>query len=457
MHLRTFRRPWDLGTWIYNLGLLLASPALLLWLAWRLLVRGKGREGLKERLGFLPKSVLDAARGEDPVVWFHAVSVGEVAAAESILHEFSLREPHAAVVLSTTTPTGRQMATRRIEVQGIFYFPFDLVPIPERVLDALRPDMLVLVEGELWPNLLAAARRRDIPVAVVNARFSDRAYRRARLVRPLYRWVLQSVRLVCAQSEQDAERYRALGAEPSRVHVMGNTKFDERFPEVSGAEAAHLKLEFGFPPEAPVLVAGSTHQGEDEIILEAFSHLRAVHPDLELVIAPRHPERADSIHEAVEHYGFAVYRRSHAQAGQPQPAPTGPQARVAILDTIGELARVYGMATVVFVGGSLVPKGGHNILQPLAQGKPVLTGPYMHNFRDVFDLAIQAQAVRVVNNATELAEAVETLLRSPDELAAWRERGLQMIAEQRGASMRIAEALVELLHSRGRVVSAQSQ
>lgn len=452
MHPRTFRRPWDLGTWLYNLGLLLLSPALLVWLVWRILVRGKGREGLKERLGFLPKPLLDVARGEDPVVWFHAVSVGEVAAAESILHEFSLREPHAALLLSTTTPTGRQMAMQRVEAQGIFYFPFDLVPVPERVLNALRPAMLVLVEGELWPNLLAAAERRDIPVAVVNARFSDRAFARAKLVRPLYRWILSSVDLICAQSERDAERYRALGADPSRVHVTGNTKFDERFPEVSPAEAAHLKLEFGFPPEAPVLVAGSTHQGEDEVVLEAFSHLRASHPDLELVIAPRHPERADAVHEAVEHYGFAVYRRSHAQAGQPQPEPTGPQARVAILDTIGELARVYGMATVVFVGGSLVPKGGHNILQPLAQGKPVLTGPYMHNFRDVFDLALQAQAVRVVNNAAELAAAVEALVRSPDEVAAWRERGLQMIAAQRGASARIADALVELLHGRGHAV-----
>ncbi|MCX7599842.1 MAG: 3-deoxy-D-manno-octulosonic acid transferase [Armatimonadetes bacterium] len=455
MHPRKFRRPWDLGTWLYNLALLLVSPALLLWLAWRLLIRHKGREGLKERLGFLPKSVIEVARGEDPVVWFHAVSVGEVAAAASILHEFSLREPHAAVVLSTTTSTGRQMAARCTEVQGMFYFPFDLVPIPERVLETLRPAMLVLVEGELWPNLLAAARRREISVAVVNARFSDRAFARARLVRPLYRWVLRSVDLICAQSEQDAERYRTLGADPTRVHVTGNTKFDERFPEVSPAEAAHLKLEFGFPPEAPLLVAGSTHPGEDEVILEAFSHLRAGHPDLELVLAPRHPERADSIHESVEHYGFAVYRRSHAQAGQPQPEPAGPQARVAILDTIGELARVYAMATVVFVGGSLVPKGGHNILQPLAQGKPVLTGPYMHNFRDVFDLALRAKAVWVVKDAAELADAVEVLLRSPDELAAWRERGLQMIAEQRGASARIADALVELLHSHGRVGSAQ--
>ena len=449
MRPRIFRRPWDLGTWLYNLGLLVLSPVLVLWLAWRIVVRGKGREGLKERLGFLPKPVLDVARGEDPVVWFHAVSVGEVAAAESILHEFSLREPHAAVVLSTTTPTGRQMAERRrLETHGIFYFPFDLVPIPERVLNALRPAMLVLVEGELWPNLLAAARRREIPVAVVNARFSDRAFARAKLIRPLYRWVLRSVDLVCAQSEQDAERYRALGATADRVQVMGNTKFDERFPEVSSAEAAHLKLEFGFPPEAPVLVAGSTHQGEDEVILEAFSRLRASHPDLELVIAPRHPERADHVHETVEHYGFAVYRRSHAQAGQPQPEPAGPQARVAILDTIGELARVYAMATVVFVGGSLVPKGGHNILQPLAQGKPVLTGPYMHNFRDVFELALRANVVRVVKNSEQLTAAAEALLDSPEEQAAWRERGLRMIAEQRGASARIAEALVTLLHRR---------
>jgi 3-deoxy-D-manno-octulosonic-acid transferase len=449
MRPRRFPRPWDAGTWAYNVALLLLSPAILLWVAWRVLVRGKAREGLAERLGFLPEAITDVARGEDPVVWLHAVSVGEVGAVETVIHELSVREPHAALLLSTTTTTGRQMAERRKpEVQGLFYFPFDLVPVPERVLNALRPAMLVLVEGELWPNLLAAARRRDVAIAVVNARFSDTAFLRARSLRVLYRWVLSKVDLVCAQSQQDADRFLDLGAPGDRVVVLGNTKFDERFSAVSEAEAAHMALEFGFEPEAPVLVAGSTHQGEDEVILDAFSRLRADHEGLELVIAPRHPERGDAIHEMVVHHGFQVYRRSHAQAGQPQPEPAGPQARVAILDTIGELARVYAMATVVFVGGSLVRAGGHNILQPLAQGKPVLTGPHMHNFRDVFDLALRADAVRVVHDAPELTAAVQGLLASPEEVAACRDRGLRMLADQSGASARITDALIGLLHRR---------
>ncbi len=314
------------------------------------------------------------------------------------------------------------------------------------MLDQINPAMIVLLEGELWPNVLAAAKRRYIGTCVINARFSDRAFRQAHLARPFYRWLLGKVDQVCAQSQVDAERYISLGAPADRVKVTGNTKFDERFPEVSEAEAQFMRTEFGFAPDAPVLVAGSTHPGEEEQVLDAFAHLRADHPGTELVLAPRHPERGDQVHELVERFGFQVYRRSFAQAGQGQPTPTGPQARVVVLDTIGELARVYALASVVFVGGSLVRIGGHNILQPLAQGKPVLVGPHMVNFRDVLEIARQAQAIQIVRSAGELRRAAEELLLSPEVAADRRERGLKMIAEQRGASERIAEALVELLH-----------
>lgn len=443
----TRRRPWDAATIIYNVLLAVFSPLLLLWLAWRMLVRGKSRAGLRQRLGNIPEQVRQVANSPDPVVWFQAVSVGEVAALEPILEQFRLQEPLAHAVLSTTTPTGMEMAGKRhLDVEATFFFPFDVLPVVERVLDAVHPQMLVMVESELWPNLLAAAKRRGVKTAVVNGRVGDAAFRRAARVRPLFRWVLSNVDLVCAQSDVDAERFIALGADPERVRVLGNSKFDERFPTVSEAEAARLRQEFGFGPDDPVLVAGSTHPGEDQLVLQAFSQARSQHPRLQLIIAPRHPERGDDLHELVHSFGYIVYRRSHALNGHEQPAPVGPQARVVILDTIGELARVYAVATVVFVGGSLVNIGGHNILQPIAQGKPVLTGPYMHNFRGILHIAEQAGAVEVVSDADALAAAVVRLLDCPEEVAARRERGMKMLQEQRGASARMAQALVELLH-----------
>lgn len=436
----------DPGTWLYNLLLGLLSPVLLVWLAWRVLVSGKSRPGLGERMGILPASVARLKNSEDPVVWFQAVSVGEVAALQPILDAFRIKEPFARVVLSTTTPTGRQMAEKQaLDMEALFYFPFDLLPVVERVFDALAPALLVMVESEMWPNVIAAAASRGTRTCIVNARFGDAAFRRAKLVRPVYRWMLSKIDLICAQSHTDAERFVALGAKPEHVCVLGNSKFDERFPEVSEAEAAKMRQEFGFGDEDPVLVAGSTHPGEDEILLEAFCRLLPRFGTLRLVLAPRHPERSDQIHELVEKFGFQVYRRSHAKAGQPQPEPVGPQARVVILDTIGELARVYALATVVFVGGSLVRKGGHNILQPIAQGKPVLTGPHMHNFRGIMTIAQEAGVVEVVHNSRELSEAIGRLLRSSEELASWHERGLAMLAEQRGASERMASALSKLL------------
>jgi len=442
---KTQHKP-DLGIWAYNLAILLLSPLALLWVLWRLVIRGKSRAGLAERLGFLPDTVAAPGTSGDPVVWFHAVSVGEVAALQPILDAFRVREPLAQPVLSTTTPTGRQMAQKQeLDVEALFYFPFDLLPCVHRTLDAVKPSMLALVEGEIWPNLLAVAVRRGVKTCVINGRISDEAFARARLLRPLYRWMLRKVDLLCVQSKTDQDRFVALGALPERVRVLGNSKFDERFPAVSDAEAAQMRQEFGFGDDDPVLVAGSTHPGEEEVVLAAFSGLCSDFGALQLVLAPRHPERGDQLHELVEKFGFQVYRRSHARNGHPQPEPIGPQARVVILDTIGELARVYAIASVVFVGGSLVKTGGHNVLQPIAQGKAVVTGPHTHNFRGIMAIAREAGAVEVVRNGEELTNVTGRLLRSPQELAARRERGLAMLEEQRGASERTAQALADLL------------
>ncbi len=441
---------FDWRKMLYNLLLVLVLPLVALYLLWRLAVLGKSWEGLGERFGILPDPIKALKDSEGPIVWVHAVSVGEVAAAEPIVRELRLAEPAAQIVLSTTTPTGRKMATQlNLDLEGLIYFPFDLPGVSEHALTAISPDLIVLMEAELWPNLLAAAHAMSIPVAVINGRISDAAYPKNRLFRPLFAWVLSNVELLCAQSEKDAQRFVTLGASPQRVIVSGNTKFDEDFPYVPPEEEAKWRQDFGFPQESPVLLAGSTHPGEDEQILDAFDQLHAQHPDLELVIAPRHPQRGDDIEKLVSEHGYATYRRSRVlaeiEAGKKLDLSRGAQVRVVILDTIGELSRVFSVATVVFMGGSLVPRGGHNILQPLAQGKPVIFGPYTHNFRDISALALREDAAIQAANATELMGAVDRLLSSEAEHELYQAKGQTLLHKYAGASRRAVTELARLL------------
>lgn len=346
---------------LYNLALVLLLPLLGLYLLYRLLAPRKRLTGLGERLG----NIQAATRGledSDPVVWVHAVSAGEMAAVAPVIREIRVREPLVRIALSTVTETGREMVGKLgLDPDALFFFPFDLPGIVDRVLSSVRPDVLVVVETELWPNLLHAARRRGIRVIVVNGRVSDRSYPRARALRPLYAWMLGNLDRVCAQSQEDADRFVALGADPARVTVTGNSKFDEQFPAVNEADVSKFRQDFGFAREAPVLLAASTHEGEEELILQAFTRLRVTHADLQLVIAPRHPERGGRVEEIVHDHGYGAYRRSRALAGgggDPLAPERGPQCCVAILDTMGELARVYAIATVAFVGKSLVKEIG---------------------------------------------------------------------------------------------------
>jgi len=445
----------------YNLLLAALFPVVLVYLLWRLLILGKSRAGFAQRLGFLPKELrqrLAASGGssslaaEEEVVWIHAVSVGEVTAARPIIREFRRLEPLARIVLSTTTPTGRAMAEKAaLDVDAFIYFPFDFPFVVQRVLNALHPHLLVMVETELWPNLLWLARRRGVRTALVNGRISDRSFDRSRLVRPVYAWALSNLDAICAQTATDAERFRALGAAPEAVTVAGNAKFDEECPEVSPAQAANLRRELGISEDCSVLVAGSTNPGEEGPILDAFWRLRVKHVDARLIIAPRHPERADEIAALIHEHGWSVLRRTDMlqQAAAPEaPGSSLPEPHdhpVIILDTIGELAFVYAVATVVFVGGSLIPKGGHNILQPLALGKPVLFGPHMHNQKDMASIALREQVAWQVDNAEQLAETILRLVADLAALARVAEQGPQVLANYRGASERAARRLVALL------------
>ena len=442
--------PVDWRKLLYNIILVLLLPVVLVYLAWRIVVRGKSREGLAERLGSVPAAVRELRKTGDPIIWVQAVSVGEVAAARPILQQLHLAEPAARLVLSTTTPTGRQMAEKlELDLDGLLYFPFDFPVVTERALRGIAPNMLVLVETELWPNLLAAAHRRGVLTAVVNGRISDAGYRKYLRARSLFAWALSHLDLVCAQSEQDAARFVSLGTDPERVVVVGNSKFDENFPHLVPEEAAKWRQDFGFPQEAPVLIAASTHPGEDEIILDAFDRVHSQRPDLQLLIAPRHPHRGDEIEKLITEHGYATCRRSRAQRevdeGSKRSSAPSPEVRVALLDTIGELGRVFSIGTVVFMGGSLVPRGGHNVLEPLAQGKPVIFGPHMHNFRDITDIVLREQAALSVKDLDELVAVTETLLSSETERRLYEVKGPALIAQYSGASARMAKHVAQLL------------
>ena len=450
MEQRTPKQPYQpVYTFVYNLLLALASPFLLLWLAYRLLVRGKSQEGLWERLGAIPADVLAMCQSGDPVIWFHAASVGEVAAAEPIIAAFALREPLARVVISTITPTGRRRAEQlrsRHEV-GIIFFPFDVPFVVQRVFSQLNPSLFVMVETELWPNVLAEAHRRGVKVAMVNARLAGRSWSTGRYLKALYRWMLSAVDLICAQSKVDAERFVALGADPSRVQLAGNSKFDQSYPDAGEARAHKWRTDFGFGLEAPLLLAGSTHADEEEQILQVYQQLRVEFLDLHLIIAPRHPERADEIEALIRQHGYDVTRRTRVVAGAAaEPGATqSAVARVGLLDTLGELASLYSAADVVFVGGSLARIGGHDILQPLAQGKAVVFGPHTHKSRDTTELALRDGVAYQVRNAEELLLRMHEMLTD----AALRERlsreGPEWIRTYAGASERCADELAKLL------------
>ena len=436
-----------LGYYLYNGATLALSPVIAAILGLRLAKSGKSRVGRDQRFGHMPEAATKLKESGDPIIWMHAVSVGEVAAAEAILAEVRRLAPLARVVLSTTTQTGQNLAASRdLNVDALVYLPLDLPWVVRRALDGIRPDLLVTIDTELWPNLFGLAHLRGVRTAVANARFSDKGMRRTRPFKPIYRWTLRHVDAVLAQSELDAERYRIMGAPADRVEVTGSAKFDEDFPEVRPAELAKLRQDLGLSDDMPTWVVGSTREGEEVIILDALRQIRIDHAAMQLVVAPRHPERGDEIEALVTERGYHAVRRSRMLAGDTTHANSdAPQDSILILDTIGELAKVYALADIATVGGSFVKWGGHNMLQPMAQGKPVIVGPHTHNFRDIVSVCKAEEAMLQLSSPDELAATMGRLLSSPGETELLSVRARKVVQANLGASARTAQRLVELL------------
>ena len=385
----------------------------------RLRPDGYGRS-LGQRLGRFGEGL-----PREPRCWIHAVSVGEAATAVPLVEAITRRWPQLGIVMTTVTPTGARIVADRLAGRAVHrYFPIDLPGPVRRALDAVNPRFFLCMETELWPNLLRALAARGVPSMIANGRISDRSFRRYRLVRFFTARMLAHVRVLAMQSEEDARRIIALGALPERVVVTGNIKSDLIPPE-GGGDALWQRL-LGLDDGEPVWVAGSTHRGEEAIVLDVYLHLRARVPTLTLVLAPRHPERVAEVERLVRERRLQPVRRSELPKSQARGA-------VIIVDTVGELAQIYRVASVVFVGGSLAPTGGHNMLEPALLRKPVLFGPHTTNFRESAELLLEAEGALVARDGAELEAHMGALLMDAERRRLMGEAAFKAVAGRRGA------------------------
>jgi 3-deoxy-D-manno-octulosonic-acid transferase len=426
---------------VYSALLALLLLATLPYWLLQMLRHGKYRAGLRQRLGAVPAALQAAGK---PVIWVHAVSVGEVVAVSAVVEGLRREFPSHRILISTTTSTGQKLAVRRFGAENVFYFPLDFAFAVRPYFKALHPELCVIAETEFWPNFLRVARASRATVAVINSRISDRSFRGYMRLRRWMPGVLALVDLFLTQTEEDRRRLVAIGAAESQTRVAGNLKFDVAPPAASSIVSS-LRAAFGESGSAasaawPILVCGSTLEDEEAPLLSAFHNLLATHPRAVMILAPRHPERFDEVASLVEKLGLRLVRRSlwsgEALAGS-----------VFLVDTIGELAALYSLSTVAFVGGSLVPRGGHNILEPALYGVAIVTGNHYENFRDIVNLFLSRNAVRVVGLA-ELPLVFMELIDNEAERVSLGQNALVALESQRGATERTIHALAQLLNGK---------
>lgn len=410
-------------------ALLLGSPYWIL----QMLRHGKYRRGLSGRFGIVPQRIHAEHKRS---IWIHAVSVGEVLAVSELVRQLRSECPEHRVVISTTTDTGQKLAASRFGAENVFYFPFDLALCVKPYFEALQPELVVVAETEFWPNFLRTARQRGVRVAVVNARISDRSLPGYRRWRPLLTRVLGNIDLFLAQTPEDGRRLTEIGADQNRVRVGGNLKFDISSP-LAPAIFVQLQSALGASAAGPILVCGSTVDGEDPLLIDAFKAVLAEHPAAVMLLAPRHPERFPQVSDQLQQSGVTFSKRSdwngESLAG-----------RILLIDSIGELASLYALADIAFVGGSLVPRGGHSILEPAQYGVAILVGPQTENFRDIVELFRSQDAVRIVSPA-DLSRAITDLLANDNQRLALGRRALETLQSQRGATQFTMDQLHNLL------------
>ena len=384
---------------IYDLFFALFS---LIYLPY-LLIKSKAHKDFSQRFGKLP--LIFKTLSTFRPIWIHAVSVGEVLAVKNFTQKLHEKFPDKKIVLSTTTKTGNATANKVISGDILkFYFPLDFSFIVKKVIDAINPCCFVVMETELWPNLISVLSKRNIPIILINGRISDKSFKGYKRIKFLFGSILKKINIFCMQTARDAERIETLGACNSKIKVTGNMKFDVEILPGLGC----LKKNLGLEEPSKLIIAGSTHPGEEEVVLAAYKDLLKSFSDLELLIAPRHAERSKTIKKLSEKYGFKT--RFLSERRRPKPKNT-----VLILDTLGCLGRLYSLSELVFIGGSLVKKGGHNLVEPAIYGKPIVFGPYMSNFRSMAKLFLENKAAIQVHDKTDLLDIFRTLLNDKEK------------------------------------------
>jgi len=416
---------------LLTLGLIVLVPRFL----FQIIAHGKYLPGIRQRLGSLPK----LAGPNQPTIWLHCVSVGETQAARALVREMHRKFPNYRLVVSTVTSTGQALARDvfRQEAAEIIYFPYDWDWCVRRSLKVVKPDVILVMETELWPNFLRRCAKNGIPVGLVNGRISKQSFRGYRLIRFFVRHVLRNLTIAVMQTESDAERIRALGISPNKVVVGGNLKFDASPATQSGTLTREIRERFNLSSDVPFILAASTHSNEEKILLDSFQMLKErTSTQLRLGIAPRHPERFPEVAALLDKSALTWTRRS-------QPAQSSDKAAEVILfDTIGELPAVYPLATIVFVGGSMIKKGGHNVLEPAAAGRAIVTGAHTDNFEAIVRLLEKKEAIITLPPMQEpslnaaLCDVFHSLLTDPAKREELARNALHIVESNRGAALR---------------------
>lgn len=422
---------WTLNG-IYLALLAFASP----WILWSALRHGKYREGFAEKLlGRVPRR-----EGDRPCIWLHAVSVGEVNLLQTTLEQLGCQRPDVELVISTTTKTGYDLARGKYAEHTVFYCPLDFSWAVRNALGRIRPDLLVLAELELWPNLIRAAHASNTKVAIINGRLSDKSFRGYRRLRPLVSSLLRSLKLIAVQDELTAERFRQLGAE--QVTVTGSLKFDGAITDRQNSRTRKLRELAGFSDDDLVLLAGSTQAPEEEYAIEIFQKLSPRHPNLRLILVPRHPERFEAAAQLLQQSGLPWIRRTELELNQP---PTRDPKSAILVDCIGELGAWWGTATLGFVGGSYGSRGGQNMLEPAAYGVATCFGPNTRNFRDIVARLLAVEGAQVVRDREQFEQFVERAIIDPAWSHHLGQRARELVLSQQGATARTIDLILPLL------------
>ncbi len=433
---------WGLNL-IYCGLLLLFSPVILFRLVWQ----GKYRQGWGEK--FLGRVEVRSSTG--PAIWLHAVSVGEVLVLRTILPRLRETIPGGEFWISTTTHTGHAVAVEKYPDCRVIYFPLDLTWAVRNALRRMRPSLIVLVELELWPNFIREAAAQSIPLVLINGRMSERSFRGYRRIRWLMAGLWRGFSRIAVQTEEYRRRLVELGAPCDRLTVTGSTKYDGLETDRGNARTSEIRAGFGIRVDETVFIAGSTQSPEESFAIETYLALRERYPALRLVLVPRHQERFDDVAALVQSRGLPLLRRSDIQAGstrvgaaQPDLGPPDPRP-ILLLDTLGELGAAWGVADIAFVGGSLTPRGGQNMIEPAAYAAAVVFGPHTANFRQVVELLLSEQAARVVDSPAELTRVVREFLENPSLARRFGETAQRLVLQQQGATARTVDLIVEAL------------